>query len=49
VSDGDNCWLKTRGSGERRSVTGDNMMMLMIVIISPKSDTVNLYVKKKEE
>jgi len=37
--------VEDEGSGERRCVTGDNMMMIMI-IISPKTDTVSFYVKK---
>jgi hypothetical protein len=50
LSCGDSCWLKRRGSGERRCVTGNNMMMIIIIvrviIMSPKTDIISLYVKK---
>jgi len=45
--------FKRRGSGERGSVTGDSMirkmMMIMMLIISPKTDTVSLCVRKRKK
>jgi hypothetical protein len=38
--------LKRRGRGERRCVTGDNMMMMM-KMMSPKTDIISLYEKKR--
>ena len=49
------CCLKRRISAERRFVTGDNMkvviiiliIIIFIIIISPKTDTLSLYVKNE--